>query len=270
MKSARNFDEKFREEYHNLWNFRKQRFLKKQKSSIPAIFSERTAIPSPSKPFYYKDSYEISSVKHFLYLMSSFVDKNEKIKAEKARLDYKKTLLSQMKFENSLRSNDILKKNRKINLEKNRLFSPKAMEKIEKKEILEELELLSIGSQEKPKKNPYEEETKWMTLKEVDAQLSRIMTSNYKDKKETPFCDQLLCSPMWKKGARGIDHAFNNYLDRKFKENEEQNGIKIEMPKIQLLKKNPSMDETQLKSLKIKEGRSSQKILYKRMSINKI
>ena len=271
MKTARTLDDKFREKYHNLWDFRKQQFMSRRPSEVSVQKSVHPPAISTSRVFYYKDSYEISSVQHFLYLMNSFFDRNNKIKAEKARLEYKKTLLSQLKLENSVKSNNILKKTRKIKLEANRMFSPRG---IENKEKLEKIELFSENSQhEKPKKNPYEAETKWMTVKEVDIQLSNILTANSKQKRETPLNDQLLNSPMFKKGARCIDHAFNYYIEQKIKERKDSVfDFKNGMPKIALFQRNASMDDKQLKvlrNLNEEKGSVRKRVFHKTMSINK-
>ncbi len=282
------------EKYYELWDFRKQKYHKKP---IPSTNSTKNLIKPPV--FYYKDSYEISSVKQFLYLLSNSIEKNPRLKEEKAQLAYKKSLLSKLKHENSLKNKELFLQNHRLNLEKNRLFSPKAYKKkldlsslktsknfeissiktpknleissiktpmnfeISSVKTLRNLEIssiktpknLEISSIKTPKNlgfslqnnSDLDQEVKWMTLKEVDIQLSRIMTANSKMKRKTQFNDQLLQSPMFKKGANSINHAFNYYIDQKIhqknisNENLQENSVK----KIELFnnRRNGSIDE---------------------------
>lgn len=265
-------DDNFREKYHRLWGFRKQHFPHGV-SEVPAEFlhqSPQSQTSQVSRPFYYKDSYEISSVQQFLSLFTNFLDKNEKIKAEKAQTQYKKNLLSQLKLENLQKSKEILERKRKLKLEANRIFSlslAKKAENTEKDDFFQE------HSSQIPRtvKNPYEAETKWMTVKEVDIQLSRILSLNYKEKHETPLNDQLLKSPMFKKGAKTIDHAFTYYIEKRLKERKSSLAdIKSQIPKISLFQRNASMhNNSQIAEFKHEKKPTNTNFMISRLTIGK-
>ena len=198
-------DRKFFEKYQSLWDIRKSQFIKKS----PTLKTPKPP-PNTTRPaFYYKDSYEISSVKQFLYLLDNFFEKNEKAKADKARLIYKKSLLNKLKIENSKKTEKLFDEKHRLKLKTNSVFSPKAYKTNAFTSKSKDFSLKTV-----PCEN-FESEIKWLTMKEVDIQLSRIMTANTKVDRKTPFNDQLLESPMFKKGAKSIDHAFNYYIDQK-------------------------------------------------------
>lgn len=90
---------------------------------------------------------------------------------------------------------------RSFKLKNNQIFSPRAVSP---------LSHISINENKS-------QEIKWFTSKEVDNQLAKVMTSEYKSFNNLNVTEQLVNSPMFKKGAKGVDRAFNYYIDNRFK-----------------------------------------------------
>ena len=80
-------------------------------------------------------------------------------------------------------------------------------------------------------------------MKEVDKHLAKVMSAGYKSVNNYNVTEQLVNSPMFKKGAKGIDQAFNYYLEHKLKRRNFSMGnlenCKASTNKIQLFKPNP-------------------------------
>lgn len=224
--SLTQFDHKFLEQYHTLWSIRKDHLLKKK----PLIPSPSPHLPQNHKPFYYKDSYEICSVKQFLKLLQTVEKQNQRIKDEKTQLAHKKLLLCQLKKENLIKDSHNFLLNHHLKQKTNQIYSPKAYKKDRAYPSFSKISL------------KFDNEVKWLTNREIDVQLSRLMTSETKINRKKPLTEYLLESPMFKNGAKRIDNAFSYYLDKK------NEGIPLKKMKA-FPSRTSSLDENKLKTL---------------------
>lgn len=238
-----NFHKNFLEEYYNLWDLRKKTKLNKvfvKKASFSTNKPTNSASPEP-RNFYYKDNYEICSVKHFweLYEKCQALNKQEQHEQEKTILTQKKNLLDKLKKAEYDKKTRNLTLSNSFKRKFNQLVSPKSVASSFRQNNSNNKITPLISERGSIRENT---EIKWFTMKEIDKHLAKVMSAGYKSVNNYNVTEQLVNSPMFKKGAKGIDNAFNYYLEKKLKKRNFSMGnlenCKASTNKIELFKPN--------------------------------